>query len=82
MKKIVFTALLAMALTTVGCGNGAKKDLNKLLVELAAKDQVIDNKDWSQIADYLDKNKAHFKDLFDDGRMDVEKVQEYISDFF
>ncbi|MBM6994009.1 MAG: hypothetical protein I3J02_12245 [Prevotella sp.] len=82
MRKIVITALLTLVMVTTGCGNGAKKELNKMLVELADKDQTIDTNDWKQIADYLDRNKAHFKDFYQDGQMDEGKVEEYISDFF
>lgn len=82
MKKILYTALFAFVLVSTGCGNGAKKEFNKLLLELADKDQMIDAKDWKQIADYLDRNKANFKDFIENGKIDVEEVQEYISDFF
>lgn len=82
MRKIVYAAWLALALTVVGCGNGAKKELNKMLIEMADKDQTVDSKDWQQLIDYLDRNKAHFKDFYKDGQIEPEKVQEYISDFF
>lgn len=82
MKYIVSIALLALALTVASCGNGAKKDFNKLLLELADNDQTVDSNDWRKIADYLDRNKAHFKEFYDHGQLDVDDVEDYISDFF
>lgn len=82
MKHIAYIALLSFALTVASCGNGAKKDFNKLLLELADKDQTIDSNDWQEIADYLDRNKAHFKDFYEHGQLDVDEVEDYIADFF
>ncbi len=82
MRKHILIALAALALVTTGCRDGARKDFNRMLVELAASDQTIDGKDWKQIADYLDSNKAHFKDFFEDGELDAGAVKEYITDFF
>ncbi len=82
MKQIAYIGLLALTLTLGSCGNGAKKEFNKLLVELADKDQTIDGNDWQQIADYLDRNKTHFKDFFDNGQLDVDDVEDYIEDLF
>lgn len=82
MRKSIYTALLALSLVSVGCGNGAKKEFNKMLLELADKDQVIDNSDWKQLSDYLDRNKVNFKDFFEGGQLDMSAVKEYISDFF
>lgn len=82
MKHIAYIVFLALALTVASCGNGAKKDFNKLLLELADKDQTVDSNDWRKIADYLDRNKAHFKEFYDHGQLDVDDVEDYISDFF
>ncbi len=82
MKTYIFTALLALSLVSAGCGNGAKKEFNKLLVELANDDATIDGKDWKQITEYLDANKAHFKDLFEGGELDADALKEYITDLF
>ncbi len=82
MKHIAHIALLALALSVASCGNGAKKDFNKLLLQLADKDQTVDSHDWQEITDYLDRNKAHFKDFYDHGQLDVDDVEDYISDFF
>ncbi len=82
MKSIAYIVLLTLALLVVSCGNGVKKDFNKLLLELADKDQAIDSNDWQEIAGYLDRNKAHFKEFYDHGHLDVDDVEDYISDFF
>lgn len=82
MRKTVYTALLSLALVSVGCGNGARKEFNKMLLELADKDQTVDAHDWQQMADYLDRNKAHFKEWFADGQLDAGALRAYIRDFF
>lgn len=86
MKKTINTLLcVAFALcvaTLTSCGNGKKKELNHLLVELAATDHTIDHKDWVTIADYLNKEKADFADFYTDDTLDTEAVKQYISDFF
>lgn len=86
MKKTINTLLcvaFALCLTaTTSCGNGKKKELNHLLVELAAADHTIDHKDWITIADYLDKAKADFADFYTDDTLNVEAVKQYISEFF
>lgn len=82
MKHIAYIALLALTLSVAGCGNGSRKEFNKLLLELADADQTIDGNDWQKIAAFLDRNKAHFKDLYDHGHIDVDDVEDYISDFF
>ena len=45
MRKLGYVMLCAFAFIIIGCGNGAKKELNRMLVELADKDQTIDSKD-------------------------------------
>lgn len=82
MKHIAYAALLALTLTVASCGNGPRKELNKLLLELADADQTIDGNDWQKIAYFLDRNKAHFKEFYDHGQIDVDDVEDYISDFF
>lgn len=86
MKKIVRTFTLMMFLFATfclaGCVNNTKKDFNKLLMELAGKDQTIDHDDWIAIENYLDGQKVHFKDLYQDGLLNKEAVQKYIEDFF
>lgn len=81
MKKTITITLLGLALLC-GCTSGAKRDFNRLLVELAADDGTIDGHDWEQITAFLDKQKAHFKDFYDDGKLDTDDVEEYITDFF
>lgn len=82
MKHIAYAALLALTLTVASCGNGPRKEFNKLLLELADADQTIDGNDWQKIAHFLDHNKAHFKEFYDHGQIDVDDVEDYISDFF
>ena len=82
MKHIAYAALLALTLTVASCGNGPRKEFNKLLLELADADQTIDGNDWQKIAHFLDRNKAHFKEFYDHGQIDVDDVEDYISDFF
>ncbi|MCH4148632.1 MAG: hypothetical protein LKG25_00425 [Prevotella sp.] len=84
MKRIsvllVFAFVIGFALTS--CGNKAKKDFDKLLVELANQDETIDHDDWVKITDYLDSQKAHFKDFYENGVLSEQAVEEYIQDFF
>ncbi len=82
MRKLFFIILAALALLTAGCRDGARKDFNHLLVELAAHDQTVDGNDWKRISEYLDSNKTHFNDFFADGHMDEKAVKAYITDFF
>lgn len=82
MKHIAYVAFLALTLSVASCGNGSRKEFNKLLLELADADQTIDGNDWQKIADFLDRNKAHFKEFYDHGQIDVDDVEGYISDFF
>ena len=82
MRKLGYVMLCAFAFIIIGCGNGAKKELNRMLVELADKDQTIDSKDWTQLTDYIERNKARFKDFYAEGQIDSKAVEEYISDYF
>lgn len=86
MRKIfgifVFVSLVSVSAGLVSCGKSAKKDLNHLLMELAAKDGTIDHDDWAAIETFLDGQKAHFKEFYDGGQLDKEEVKEYIEDFF
>lgn len=69
-------------LALAGCGKSHKRDFNHLLVELAGEDRLIDRADWEKIEKYLDREKAHFADLYKDGSVDTEATKEYITDFF
>ena len=82
MKKIFYTALFALTLVATGCGNRAKKEFDKTLIELAGTDQTIDSRDWKQIVEYLDRNKANFKSFVKSGEVDIPAVKEYITEFF
>jgi len=83
MKKIILYGLvviLSMGLSS--CGNKHKKDFNRLLIELADADKTIDHQDWSAIEKYLDSQKENFRDFYEDDKINVEAVKEYIEDFF
>ena len=75
-------SLLCVSLALASCGNGAKRELNKLLLEVAEGDATVDSGDWAKITDFLDKNKSRFKSFYKDGRLNSEAVEEYIEDFF
>ena len=51
-------------------------------VELADKDKTIDVNDWETIEKFLDEQKANFRDFYVDGKLDVDAVKDYVSDFF
>ena len=76
----LLVCLLTMALWS--CTDGKQRELNRLLVELADEDATIDGGDWQQIMDFLDANKAHFKQFFDNGSVKTDEVKEYVSDLF
>ena len=85
MKKISLMMSMAVLLMTVvlsACGGGGKKELNRLLLELADKDKTIDVNDWEAIEKFLDEQKANFRDFYVDGKLDVDAVKDYVSDFF
>ena len=79
--KATILALIGMVLITA-CGGGEKKELNRLLLDVADRDEVIDAQEWEQIVEYLDGQKAHFTDFYKDGQLDVDGMKEYIEDFF
>ena len=82
MKKTLLYMLLALVFVVTGCRNSSKREFNHLLLELADGDLVIDHHDWVTIADYLDHQKAHFREFYKDDQLDAKAVKEYISDFF
>ncbi len=82
IKRIAYAALFAVLLAFTSCGGGAKKELGKLLVELADQDQTIDYRDWQRLTEWLDGQKAHFADFYKDGALDEEALRNYISDYF
>ena len=84
MKKNALTAVVAalVCLLLAACGGSERKELNRLLLEVADRDEVIDAGEWEQIVEFLDGQKAHFKDFYKDGQLDVEEVKDYIEDFF
>lgn len=82
LRSVFYLFLIALVTMSTGCGNGKKKELNRLLVELAAADQTIDASDWKKLTDFLDAQKVNFKDLYDDGTLDVKAVEDYVNDFF
>ncbi|SES96633.1 hypothetical protein SAMN04487825_109103 [Prevotella sp. kh1p2] len=82
MRTVFCASLCVLMLATASCGNGQKKEFNRLLTELAADDATIDSDDWSKIAGFLDSNKARLKEFYDGDRINVDAVKEYIEDFF
>ena len=80
VRKILL-ALLALALFTA-CGGGQKKELNRMLLDMADDDQVVDVQEWEQLVEFLDGQKAHFQEFFKDGNLDAEEVKDYIENFF
>jgi hypothetical protein len=55
MKKIAPAALLlAFVLCLSGCGHNGKKEFNRMLLELADADQLIDADDWAKLETFLD----------------------------
>lgn len=81
MKKLLTIMPLACLLLMAGCGKSHKRDFNHLLVEVGS-DGIIDHNDWQTIEKYLDKQKAHFKEFYEDGKLDTDDVEEYITDMF
>ena len=86
MNKIIRTAFfaitIALSLTMTSCRDNYTKEFNRLLIDLADNDQTIDRDDWSEIEKFLDSQKANFRDLFENDEINVNRVKEYISDFF
>lgn len=86
MKKtarIVCAWCLALgAWCLVSCGGSQKKELNRLLLDVADKDELIDASEWEQVVEFLDGQKAHFKEFYKDGELEVDEVKDYIEDFF
>lgn len=81
-KYYFFQLALLGLLILNSCTNKSDKDFTMLIVELADSDLTIDKEDWKQLEDYLDANKAHFKDLFKNGSLDRDALKEYIQDIF
>lgn len=81
-KALLCGLAFLLAMTLASCGNKHKKEFNKLLLELADTDKTIDHSDWMTIENYLDGQKANFKDFYDGDKIDVDAVKEYITDFF
>lgn len=84
MIKTIKILLLAFFLVgvTASCGDKSQKEFGRLLLDLAGQDETLDRADWQRVVDFLDSNKAHFRDLYDDGELDEEATKEYIQDFF
>lgn len=80
---LVVTALLVVSIAIVtSCGSGKKKELNRLLLELAADDHTIDHKDWTAIASLLNSRKEDFADFYDGETIKTDAVKQYITEFF
>ena len=75
--------LLLAALLLTGCTDRKTKAFDRLLVELAGKDATVDADDWTQVVEFLDNNKTHFNQFYDDnGELLVDEVKRYVGDFF
>ncbi|HEY9551623.1 MAG TPA: hypothetical protein VIQ97_04995, partial [Prevotella sp.] len=81
-RAVAYGALMALALTNIGCTNRAKSDFDKLLVRLAGHDQTIDRADWQQIETFLDANKVRLTEFYHDDTVDAEAVKAYIGNLF
>lgn len=79
--KIAIVAALALPLVC-SCSDSSKKELAGLVRELADKDATIDSDDWKKIAEFMDANKAHMKELYKDGHLDEDAVKEYIQKMY
>lgn len=66
----------------VACGNNAKRELNKKLVELVAQDHTVDAKDWQVIVQQVNQSKDALGDFFTNGKLDENALKSYIADFF
>ncbi|MCR5130174.1 MAG: hypothetical protein K6C10_01765 [Prevotella sp.] len=83
IKKLLKVSLLVLfAAVVASCGNKHKGELNRMLLDAADKDEIIDAGEWEKIAEFLDGQKANFKDFYKDGDLDIDKVKDYIEDFF
>lgn len=84
IKKIITLTLIAAAILTMatGCRDGAKKQFDRLAVELADRDGDIDADDWAKMKRFLEDNRAKMDDFFDGDNIDSEDVKEYIAELF
>lgn len=82
LRTVLCLSIVVVMLAASGCGNSRKRELNRLLVELAASDQTIDASDWAKITGYIDAQKMNLKEFYDDGSLNVSAVKAYITDFF
>lgn len=80
MNRIGWIFVLLLLLTA--CGDGQKKELNRMLLDMADKDELIDASEWEQLSEFFDGQKAHFKDFYKDGELDVDEVKDYIEEYF
>ena len=74
--------IFALLLLLTACGDGQKKELNRMLLDMADKDELIDASEWEQLSEFFDGQKAHFKDFYKDGELDVDEVKDYIEEYF
>lgn len=82
IRTVFFTSIFALSVLMTSCKDAHTKEFNRLLLELADNDQMIDRDDWTEIEKYLDSQKANFRDLYDNDEINVLRVKEYIQDFF
>jgi hypothetical protein len=88
MKKITITTLISfigiilLVMSNYSCTNSSLRDFNNLIVELANEDATIDHSDWVKITKYIEDNKRQMEQFYDDDKIDVKAVKDYITDFF
>lgn len=82
-KNIILPLFVICLLFISSCEDGAKKKLNRVLVNVAAQDGVIDNKDWDEISAFIHNNANDFSDfLTSEGALNEESVKNYIAEYF
>jgi len=85
-KPVQYLSIAAFALTLLvalsSCGNRSRKDFNRLLVELADDDAVIDREDWQKIARFLEENKRRFAEFYENDSLQTSLVKADITKYF
>ncbi len=87
MKNTIYSSILVLlcvltASTMAGCHDSGKKAFNRLLLQLAEEDHIIDHNDWVAIEKWMNDNASSLSELREGNRPDIKKTKEYITDFF